>query len=167
MWYTIKMHKHWTDEASFSDFIISHLLSCGSLRIQKQVLYELICKKRELNKQLFNNNLHRLRKKGILNYSSKKDIVINKSALRAHTLFSKIKAKPTGDTKVMILFDIPEKKRKTRNWLRLQLRLWNFEMLQQSVWLGKGPLPKEFTARLRSFDVNECVKIFNIKNIKM
>src|SRR3989338_10332836 len=98
------MHKHWTDEASFSDFIISHLLSCSSLRIQKQVLYELVQKKRGLNKELFNNNLYRLRTKGILDSYSKKDVVINKNALKAHTLFAKIKTKPTGNTKVMVLY---------------------------------------------------------------
>src|SRR3989338_1134216 len=166
MWYTLKMHKHWQDEASFSDFIISHLLSCGSLKIQKQVLFELVCKKRKLDKQLFNNNLYRLRKKGILDSYSKKDIVINKNGLKAHTLFAKIKTTPVGNTKVMVLFDIPEKKRKVRNWLRLQLKLWGFELLQQSVWLGKGPLPKEFTVRLRLLGIHEGVKIFKIQNLQ-
>jgi len=166
IWYAIQMQKNWQDEASFSDFIISHLLSCSSTRIQRKVLYELVQKKRLLNKQMFNKNLYRLKNKGVLNLDSK-DVVFHRNTLKLHNLFAKIKAKPVGDMKVMVLFDIPEKKRKIRNWIRLQLKLWDFEMLQQSVWLGKGPLPKEFVARLRSFDVNECVKIFNIKNIKM
>ena len=119
-----------------------------------------------LNKQSFNNNLYRLKKKGVLGFGSKKDIVINKEILKSHTLFTKIIAKPVGDTKVMVLFDIPEKKRKVRNWLRLQLKLWDFEMLQQSVWLGKGPLPKEFTDRLRLLDIYEGVKILKIQNVK-
>lgn len=161
------MQKHWEDEASFSDFIISHLLSCSSIRIQKKILYELVQKKRALNKQLFNNNLYRLKNKGILNFDPERNILINKNVLKLHTLFAKIKAKPAGDTRVLVLFDIPEKKRKTRNWLRLQLKIWDFEMLQQSVWLGKGPLPKEFTDRLHLLDIGECVKIFKIQNIKM
>ena len=66
----------------------------------------------------------------------------------------------------MVLFDIPEKKRKTRNWVRSQLKLWNFEMLQQSVWLGKGPLPKEFVSRLDLLGIGKCVKMFKIQNIK-
>ncbi len=160
------MQKHWEDEASFGDFIISHLLSCRSVRIQKKILYELVQKKRMLNKQVFNNNLYRLKNKGILDFDSKKDIIINKNNLKLHTLFTKIKEKPAGDTKVMVLFDIPERKRKTRNWLRLQLKLWDFEMLQQSVWLGKGPLPKEFTTRLNLLGIEKCVKIFKIQSIK-
>ena len=160
------MQKNWEDEASFGDFIISHLLSCSSLRIQKKILYELVQKKRMLNRRVFNNNLYRLQKKGVLNFDSNKNILINKNNLKRQILFARIQEKPTGDTKVMVLFDIPEKKRKVRNWLRLQLKLWDFEMLQQSVWLGKGPLPKEFTTRLCLLDIQECIKIFNIRNIK-
>jgi DNA-binding transcriptional regulator PaaX len=159
------MQKHWEDEASFSDFIISHLLSCRSRKIQKKILFKLVQKKRMLNQQVFNNNLYRLKKKGILSFDSEQNIFINKNNLNEHILFTKIKEKPAGDTKVMVLFDIPEKKRKTRNWLRLQLKLWNFEMLQQSVWLGKGPTPKEFTDRLKLLNISECVKIFKIQNI--
>ncbi len=102
----------------------------------------------------------------MLNFDSRKNILINKSNLKRHILFSKIKEEPVGDTKVMVLFDIPEKKRKTRNWLRLQLKLWDFKLLQQSVWIGKGPLPKEFTDRLRLLGIYECVKILKIQNIK-
>src|SRR3989338_5484724 len=160
------MQKHWEDEASFGDFIISYLLSCSSSKIQKKILYELIQKRRMLSKQVFNNNLYRLKKKGILDFDFNKDVVINKNSLMLHTFFTKIKERPTGNMKVMVLFDIPEKKRKTRNWLRSQLKLWDFEMLQQSVWLGKGPLLKEFTVRLRLLDVHKGVKIFKIQNVR-
>lgn len=160
------MRKHWTGEASFSDFIISHLLSCRSLKIQKKILYELVQKRRKLNKQVFNNNLYRLKNKGILNFDSEKNIIINSNSLNQYVIFRLIQDKPVGDMKVMVLFDIPEKKRKIRNWLRLQLKLWEFEMVQQSVWLGKGPLPKEFMERLHFFDIDKCVKILKVQSIK-
>lgn len=161
------MQKHWKDETSFGDFIISYLLSCRSIRIQRKILYELVQKRRMLNRQTFNNNLYRFNKKGILDFDSDKNIIINRNALKSHILFSKIKEKPAGDKKVMVLFDIPEKKRKTRGWLRLQLKMWDFKMLQQSVWLGKGPLPKEFIERLRLLGIYECVKVFKIQSIKI
>ena|SRR3989338_9890191 len=161
------MYKHWEDEASFGDFIISYLLSCTSIRIQRKILYELVQKKRKLNRQVFNNNLYRLGRRGILDFDSNKNIIINKSVLKSYVLFAKIKSKPVGNTKVMVLFDIPENKRKVRNWLRLQLKLWDFELLQQSVWLGKGPLPEEFIERLHLFDIRECVKILKVQNVKI
>jgi DNA-binding transcriptional regulator PaaX len=161
------MQKYWEDEASFGDFIISYLLSSRSRKIQKKILFKLVQKRRMLNQGVFNNNLYRLKNKGILDFDSEKNILINKNGLNKHILFTNIKEKPVGDTKVMVLFDIPERKRKIRNWLRLQLKLWDFEMLQQSVWLGKGPLPKEFNMRLRLLDISECVKTFKIQSIKV
>lgn len=160
------MQKNWEDEASFGDFIVSHLLSCSSTSIQRKILYKLVKERRKLNRQVFNNNLYRLNKKGVFDLNSN-DIIFNKNTLKRHILFTKIQTKPAGDTKVMVLFDIPEKKRKIRNWLRLQLKLWDFEMLQQSVWLGKGSLPKEFTVRLQLLNIQKCVKIFNVRNIKI
>lgn len=161
------MNKNWEDEASFGDFIISYLLSSRSVRIQKKVLYELVQKRRILSKQVFNNNLYRLKTKGILDFDSEKNVRINRACLRDHVLFSKIKNIPEGATRIMVLFDIPEKKRKTRNWLRMQLKTWDFEMIQQSVWLGKGPLPKEFTERLKLLGISECVKILKVQSAKI
>ena len=162
----MQMQKHWEDKASFGDFIVSHLLSYGSLSIQKKILYELIQKRRKINKQSFNNNLYRLKKRGLVEFDSNKNIIFNKNSLKQNTLFSRIKEKPVGNIKVMVLFDIPEGKRKTRNWLRQQLKMWDFKILQQSVWLGKGPLPKEFTDRLHLLGIYECVKVLKVQNIK-
>jgi CRISPR/Cas system-associated endoribonuclease Cas2 len=61
-----------------------------------------------------------------------------------------------------VLFDIPEKRRKIRNWLRDQLKEWDFELVQKSVWIGKGPLPKEFNERLGFFGVKEGIKVYPI-----
>ena len=166
MWYTIQMFKHFEKQASLGDFIISHLLSCRSSKIQKKILFELVQKNRGSNKQLFNNNLYRLKDKGILNFDSNKNILINRNGLNQYTTFRLIQDKPAGDIKVMVLFDIPEKKRKIRNWLRLQLKLWEFEMIQQSVWLGKGPLPKEFRERLHFFGIDKCVKTLKVQSLK-
>ena len=66
----------------------------------------------------------------------------------------------------MIIFDIPENQRKVRTWIRNQIKDWDFEMIQKSVWIGYGPLPKEFTERLKNLGVNDGVKIFNLQKIK-
>jgi hypothetical protein len=36
-------------------------------------------------------------------------------------------------------------------------------MLQQSLWLGPGPLPQEFLKRLNELGIRENIKIFPIK----
>ena len=77
--------------------------------------------------------------------------------------YRKVKEKPLKDNKVLVIFDIPETKRKVRTWIRNQIKEWDFEMVQKSVWIGYGPLPKEFTERLKSLKVNDGVKMYNLK----
>jgi DNA-binding transcriptional regulator PaaX len=49
----------------------------------------------------------------------------------------------SGKKKLIISFDIPEKRRKYRDWLRSELVGFGFEQIQKSVWFGPS-LPKEF-----------------------
>ena len=63
----------------------------------------------------------------------------------------------------IVSFDISEGDRKTRNWVRNQLKIFNYEMLQQSLWFGPGPLPREFLTRLTDLRIRKNVKIFNTK----
>lgn len=42
----------------------------------------------------------------------------------------------------VVIFDIPEEKSGHRNWLREELYLLEYKLLQKSVFIGKHPLPK-------------------------
>lgn len=72
---------------------------------------------------------------------------------------------PGKTGQVLVSFDIPESKKKVRDWLRNQLKYWDFEMIHKSLWVGNGPLPKEFTDRLNILDINKNVRIFNIRRL--
>ena len=63
----------------------------------------------------------------------------------------------------LVAFDIPENNRKARSWLRNQLQIFNYTILQQSLWCGPGPLPKDFLLRLRDLGLAEKVKIFTVR----
>ncbi len=73
---------------------------------------------------------------------------------------------PEKNGNIILMFDIPESKRRTRKWLRDQLKIWDFEMIQKSVWMGPGPLSKEFKDRLRGLGVENCVKVFSVTKKK-
>ncbi|MBI4084964.1 MAG: hypothetical protein HY432_00435 [Candidatus Liptonbacteria bacterium] len=64
---------------------------------------------------------------------------------------------------IVVSFDIPEKFRHKRNWLRLELSYLGFEMLQKSLWLGPAPLPEEFADSLRKLQLLPHVKFFEAK----
>ena len=63
---------------------------------------------------------------------------------------------------VIISFDIPEKLRRKRNWLREVLKNLGFEMIHQSVWVGKVKIPKEFIMDLENLKILEFIEIFEI-----
>lgn len=65
---------------------------------------------------------------------------------------------------LLVLFDIPEDRRGKRNWFRYQLRKFEYEMLQRSVWVGPSPLPKEFMRYLTHIHLDKCVKTFKLTN---
>ncbi|MDP1718925.1 MAG: CRISPR-associated endonuclease Cas2, partial [bacterium] len=67
-----------------------------------------------------------------------------------------------SDEVVIVSFDVPEKNRTKRNWLRHVLKEMNFTMIQKSVWLAKLRLPKEFIEDLRLFKLLPCVQIFSV-----
>jgi len=81
-------------------------------------------------------------------------------------LFKKHSSSPLTNKskqKIIIAFDIPEDKRKGRNWLRIELVSLGFKMLQKSVWLGPAPLPTEFIDHLKIMDILPYLKFFEVK----
>ncbi len=64
---------------------------------------------------------------------------------------------------MIIAFDIPESKRKSRYQLRIELVSLGFKMLQKSVWLGPAPLPKEILEHLKNMDILPHLKFFEVK----
>ncbi len=62
----------------------------------------------------------------------------------------------------MVIFDIPEKQREKREWLRFHLRDLGFRLVQGSVWLGNAPLPAELIKDLKHHELLSCVHIFSI-----
>ena len=67
---------------------------------------------------------------------------------------------------MIISFDIPEKDRFMRHWLRNQIKIFGYKMLQQSLWIGPGPLPSSFLKRLEDLDIKKNIKIFKITKRK-
>ncbi|MDO8659219.1 MAG: hypothetical protein Q7K54_01330 [Candidatus Parcubacteria bacterium] len=63
---------------------------------------------------------------------------------------------------MIIAFDIPEKSRIIRNWLRNQIKIFGYKMLQQSLWIGPGPLPSNFLKRLEDLNIRKNIKTFKI-----
>lgn len=137
------------------------------MHIQSSVLKSLVENREKKEKQLFAQSLYRLKKSGfikdigngVLEFNHKKYILEKGTSM----YFEKSKTAQG----VMVMFDIPEEMRHVREWLRRQLILWGFVMIQKSVWFGKGSLTKDFKNHLEILGIKKCVKIFSATQIKV
>ena len=149
---------------SISDILIAFLCSARSSRR----FYEII-REREFsrhNKNSIKVGLSRLNKAGYVKNSSTGWLITKKGFTRAThiNLFTYIVSpfKKDSSRNTLVSFDIKEEDRKLRAWLRNQLKIFGYKMLQQSLWFGPGPLPTAFKDKIDEFGIKENVKIFSI-----
>ena len=118
-----------------------------------------------ISENAFHVTLSRLKRKGLVENQGRiwkitkrgRDYLLhNKRRLPAHTRPALIKQQKN----MIVAFDIPEREKKKREWLRSELINLGFEMLQKSFWLGPSPLPKEFIHTLREFKILPYIKFF-------
>lgn len=64
--------------------------------------------------------------------------------------------------KIIVVFDIAEKEKHKREWLRQVLKNLEFKILQKSVWIGTTQLPIDLITDLERLEIAESVKIFSI-----
>ena len=79
------------------------------------------------------------------------------NALPEHKYESQVSEEVT-----IIAFDVPEKERRKREWLRRKLIEMKFKKLQGSVWVGKRRLPERFIEDLSLCKLTPCVEIFTV-----
>ena len=68
----------------------------------------------------------------------------------------------TAQKNLLVLYDIPEEKKKEREWFRRHLKNFHFIMIQRSVWVGPSPLPKEFMEYIESIGLKKFLRIFKL-----
>jgi DNA-binding transcriptional regulator PaaX len=153
-------------EPTTLDQIIAFLLSARSTKIRRKILWARIhARQKDLSSGAFRQQMYRLHKRGVIETTG--DLVhihqhnLLKFVVKNNSVMKNVFPKKTE--KVLMSFDIPETKKKTRDWLRNQIKFWDFEMIHKSLWLGHGPLPKEFNKRLIQLGIHENVRIFKVR----
>ena len=87
-----------------------------------------------------------------------------KLADEANDYFSSVNRKWDGIFRAVI-FDIPERRKEYRNWLRSNLYFLGFKQLQESVFIGKNALPASFVKEISYLKLDDCVHILSIREI--
>lgn len=125
-------------------------------------------------KRRFSDLLYRLKKDNLVEGADKNGRFFLKLTLKGKKCLEKMRfAKPnvlpnnqfqseSENLFKIVIFDIPEKERRKRAWLRAALRNLKFIMLQKSVWIGKAKLPREFISAIDDLNLSSYVEIFVI-----
>jgi DNA-binding transcriptional regulator PaaX len=87
-----------------------------------------------------------------------KDKIKNGSIYKSSSSY----AKEISKEPIIFVFDIPEKERRKRDWLRASLGHLGFHMVQKSVWIGSVKLPKVFLNDLGEQNLISRVEILSI-----
>lgn len=119
--------------------------------------------------------LYKLQKQGLIEKDKKNDKTfwiitdVGKKKLEkfknAFCLPRRNYKKERDDCFNIVIFDIPEKEKFKRKWIRRHLLLLDFSMLQKSVWIGKNKLPKDFLNDLSYFGLIDFVHIFRANKL--
>lgn len=95
--------------------------------------------------------------------TAKKGLLYLAARLRLPTRAKKYKpVNKKSRTLNLIIFDIPEKQRAKRDWLRDALKQIGYRQLQQSVWWGNCSVPFDFLSDINKYDLLDYVHILKI-----
>jgi len=156
-------HDDYLDKNTFSDELIAFLFSCHSNSIRKKILWERLKKRQNLSRSIYTQNIYRLKKRGIIDSGKDRYKLSQKGLAYYNNPYKIIKGKLNKKQKIILIFDIPEIQKRSREWIRRQIKSWDFKMIQKSVWIGYGPLPKEFKDRLKDLKIKECIKTYKVQ----
>ncbi len=117
------------------------------------------------NKNTFRSTISRLRNKGFIDIEGGGWIItksgreyLSKDNLK--TFSSPFEKSAKKD--LLLMFDVPEECRHYRDWLREQLKEFGYTMIQQSVWAGPSPLPKEFKDYIKKLKLQKTIRTFKL-----
>jgi DNA-binding transcriptional regulator PaaX len=150
------------DQLSIMDHLIAFLTSSRSTTIYRRNLYKRFGENHTgANETQLRRYLYRLKKKGIVRLEGDAIYVSRKKLERLEGTKRK-RIKPKGTNQLIIFYDIPESMRSERRILRDQLKLWGYKFVQQSVWIGPGPLPDIFIEELKERHIYEYLHVLEI-----
>ena len=127
---------------------------------------------RKMEKRKFNSFLYHLKKKGYIKIAEKngsKGVLLTlrgaQKALRLKLRSTDKKRRSDGKW-LMIIFDIPEKKRMLRDMLRDTLLHLGYQKFQVSVWVSPYDIFKETQEFIEAYNLESFTKIFVIEEIE-
>lgn len=125
-------------------------------------------KKNEYKEMTIRHNLWRLRKQGFV--KKKGDMYSLTSKGKALAGYIRNVGKATDESEWddkyrVVIFDIPEKDRKFRSWLRQELYLLKYKQLQKSVFVSKYPLTPDLVKEIKQKKMGNYINYLLVEKI--
>jgi len=128
---------------------------------------------RQKRKRQFAQFVNYLKKQGYIKIASlkgKKGILITpKGSKKILKVKYKLSDKKRRKDKkwIMIMYDIPEKKKKERTSLREMLQILGYQQFQKSIWMCPYDVFKETEEIIRIYSLSPYVKTFLIEEVEL
>jgi DNA-binding transcriptional regulator PaaX len=108
--------------------------------------------------------LYQLEKRGYLDRYTHKDLEYVRVSPKGKAAIASANRTKDGKWR-MIIFDIPEKQRPTRDYLRSKIKQLGFRKWQHSTWITPYVLPHEVEQELRELSRKLFVRLIVIESI--
>ena len=118
----------------------------------------------------FSKLIYHLKNVGLIKLDNKKAIILTP---KGDQRVLQIALKQTGQSRrkdkkwQMVIFDIPEKYRKTRNKFRVALKILGYQKLQLSIWVCPYDTLSETESLIKYYSIEDCVKLLLVEEIDL
>ena len=118
-----------------------------------------------VKKKHFDTLIYKLKRDGLILQKGEKLMTTASGKANIKKLAKKLPSpkvyeKSAGEELLIVMFDIPEKQKNKRQWIRSALKEMGFKMIQKSVWSGKVSLSRRFLEDLSKLNLVDYVDIF-------
>lgn len=115
---------------------------------------------RDLDKTVLSMAIKRLRERGLIETKTKDgSIIMQLTGLGSEAIGLIDEGKPWDGKWRIVIYDIPEEKRRIRDLFRRRLKDWGFKYWQQSIWFTKADVTDKLRKLLKKLDIDDWVVV--------
>ncbi len=144
--------------------ILSGIAEKGPLSV-KSVLDGVQELPKHTKRESVRTTLWRLQKKGLVEQAQNGELKLSERGAELVKQKEGHPEEPWDGKWRLITFDVPEKRRRERDWLRNALMNAGYTFVQRSVFLGKKPIPRVIFETIQERDLSKFVRLIVIGEI--
>lgn len=144
--------------------ILSGIAERGTASLQT-ILGESHGSPKRVKRESARTTLWRLEKRGFIERSENGEFRLSEEGSRFLKQKERLPEEPWDGKWRLVTFDIPEKRRRERDWLRSALINAGYSLIQRSVFLGKRPIPHSISETIEERSLSGFVRLIVIGEI--